>query len=267
MAHHSSPSPRRRAFTLVELLIVIGIIAVLMGITLPAIAVAHKHAQRAKCYANLHGLGVALTTYSTQNAGTLPYQQDLFVLDFNSPTARPSVLRLLGKQMHETGNFYCPSVLKTDNSALQGGRATDLSDTSYAVNGALLGLNLAQLKRGSSLIYIQELAERVSTAHLRPTQLAQLVVSPKPQPGTFTLWHDSEVFVDPAGKYKTESMSVAHGNPPLLIGGNLLFVDGHVEYRRAATLRSSDFGLTPDEGLNGFNSVLPSSGGQYKLKL
>ena len=30
-------------------------------------------------------------------------------------------------------------------------------------------------------------------------------------------------------------------------GGNLIFVDGHAEYRKYRMLRSSDFGLTPDE--------------------
>jgi prepilin-type processing-associated H-X9-DG protein len=30
-------------------------------------------------------------------------------------------------------------------------------------------------------------------------------------------------------------------------GGNLIFVDGHAEYRKYRRLRSSDFGLSPDE--------------------
>ena len=32
-------------------------------------------------------------------------------------------------------------------------------------------------------------------------------------------------------------------------GGNLVFVDGHVKYRTYRQLRSADFGLTPDDGI------------------
>jgi len=54
---------RRRAFTLVELLVVIGIIAVLMGILLASLSHAREAGRSVKCLANLHSLGVAMSSY------------------------------------------------------------------------------------------------------------------------------------------------------------------------------------------------------------
>ncbi len=62
----------RLGFTLVELLVVIGIIALLIGILLPALNKARAAANEAVCMSNLHQWGIGLQMYADQNKGSLP---------------------------------------------------------------------------------------------------------------------------------------------------------------------------------------------------
>jgi prepilin-type N-terminal cleavage/methylation domain-containing protein/prepilin-type processing-associated H-X9-DG protein len=60
-------------FTLVELLVVIGIIALLISILLPALSKARQSASSLACQANLHSIGQGIMIYAGDNHGTLPY--------------------------------------------------------------------------------------------------------------------------------------------------------------------------------------------------
>ena len=62
---------RHRGFTLVELLVTIGVIAVLISLLLPALRTAREQARRAQCLVNLRTLTTAWLAYANANRGLL----------------------------------------------------------------------------------------------------------------------------------------------------------------------------------------------------
>jgi prepilin-type N-terminal cleavage/methylation domain-containing protein/prepilin-type processing-associated H-X9-DG protein len=68
-ANNSQSRPRRSAFSLVELLVVIGIIAVLIALLLPSLQAARKQAKSVQCKSNLRQIGISLQMYGNVNRG------------------------------------------------------------------------------------------------------------------------------------------------------------------------------------------------------
>src|SRR3954468_16601200 len=77
---------KRNGFTLVELLVVIGIIALLISILLPSLNRARESAQRVTCLTNLRSVMQMMHLYATENKGQIPlgchsdrYQESYYI--------------------------------------------------------------------------------------------------------------------------------------------------------------------------------------------
>ena len=231
----------RAAFTLVELLVVIGIIALLISILMPALGRARRLAQRTQCLAQLRQIGTAVQTYIAEHKGWTPIQP----LDGRDHFAEPSRLdsnnsadrSLLGTALHymnyERRVLACP--VTQDEPWVPWGLPTDYSNTNYMVNQAAVGRPVARLKQSAAVILVQEDRFRWNYAWARPMRAGNVNGQP-----TYTAW------AFPNDPPWGQEYSINHEK-----GGNLLFVDGHAEWRHNETLRARDFGLVGGNGVNG----------------
>ncbi|MGB7160316.1 MAG: type II secretion system protein, partial [Tepidisphaeraceae bacterium] len=109
---------RKHGFTLVELLVVIGIIAILIAMLLPALTKAQEAGRRAACLSNLRQVHQAFAIYALENKDAVPLGYRSASKQFNSmvhsttvPGGRWVLFGLLceAKQIRTPAVLFCPS--------------------------------------------------------------------------------------------------------------------------------------------------------------
>lgn len=211
----------REGFTLVELLVVIGIIAVLVGILLPALSKARSSAKTLKCLSNLRQLGIATAMYAGEQKNYLPY---------------PTTTLGEGLLWYNALDPYLQVQEANDRSGVAGGRnykrwkqcevfesfpegkgtgsqdATTEFSRTYKMNSMLRHNNpysparVTEVKRSSEFVYIGDGISLDITGEI-PSQ-----------------WEN--------GQFSMEVNDSTEANPALRHSGggaNILFVDGHAQ--------------------------------------
>jgi prepilin-type N-terminal cleavage/methylation domain-containing protein/prepilin-type processing-associated H-X9-DG protein len=138
-------------FTLIELLVVISIIALLVGILLPALGAARKTAQNMKCLSNLKQIGIGVIAYAFNNDDKLPpaFSDGTGVNGWTEATEWPVIINAYitssgnatyaeDGDENNTEAYICPS------APLEGGRLH------YAGTRLLFPLRVGSIQPGSA---------------------------------------------------------------------------------------------------------------------
>lgn len=107
---------RLSAFTLIEVLVVVAIIALLISILLPSLAAARTQSRSVVCLSNLHQIGLAVATYSSEykgyipRGGTLPRDPHWTVLMLSKQGVKAQGMGAVeaNKEMAKRPVFHCP---------------------------------------------------------------------------------------------------------------------------------------------------------------
>lgn len=214
----------RRAFTLLELLVVIAIIAILAAILFPVFAQARESARQASCLSNTRQLGMALSQYIQDNDEQFPY--------IRRETAWPYTVQ---PYLKDWRILRCPGDGSVNWSMPMPGRSAVRLST-YTLNAYLApgvstaaqGGNfphLASIAKPASVIYLTESPDNYDEAYFHSYQWDP--------PADTRHW--------PAGAPYPDDVAVGQHRS----GFNSTYVDGHAKWSRWEQVWWRDFSFTP----------------------
>jgi prepilin-type N-terminal cleavage/methylation domain-containing protein/prepilin-type processing-associated H-X9-DG protein len=220
----SIPAARRPGFTLVELLVVIGIISLLISILLPSLNKARENAKQVQCLNNLRQLGVAFVMYANNYKGFYPKsaavgnrRQDDWLhwqagRDINESTIAPFLAKPLSKEY-----FRCPS----DDVSQRRYTAEGGYRYSYSMSNKFTLYQVTKVKNPSNKVHLYEEDETsVDDGNSSPEDNANIDL--------LAIRHDRTKVPETEATWRTN----------IDRRGNAAFVDGHAEYIARRELHS-----------------------------
>ena len=218
----------RRAFTLIELLIVIAIIAILAAILFPIFARAKEAAKRAGCISNLRQIGYAMEMYLSDNDERMPDRRDLKIsLGFRPWTSWPPSDPRAGwaaivyeSYVNDQDVWSCTALVGAPaGEAIQSKQQTDEGTTRYW---------MWRFDRPDDPVPLDNFWGKTPAACLTDLQGAN-----NPQAGNPESFADVEIAVDPYFPRTIPTVPENLKGKTAHFGGrNRVFLDWHVKWLR-----------------------------------
>ncbi|HWE96908.1 MAG TPA: prepilin-type N-terminal cleavage/methylation domain-containing protein [Tepidisphaeraceae bacterium] len=239
--HTYHTAPRRRGFTLVELLVVIGIVAVLLLVLLPALSRSRRAAQRTACASNLRQIGMAMVAYAHDNEDRFPFHADwsqghhpedwIWWESQGVPgldVTKSPIMKYLDDK--STSILKCPADALNDHTRMFGGYGRYLYSYTFnymfASNYPGTTVRITSIKHpGEKIMAVEEDPNTIDDGNWAPT------FYPSSTQNDISIRHDHDI---------------KPGQDDMPFRGNIALADGHVEFATRQYTRDA----SPQTGLH-----------------